>query len=152
MSTKYPRIVKLSSLEGLSSIPVNTKITATILSPSSGSVLETQSNLSADASGNYTITFLSTDPQLVNIRVKAQGYLSQLLSNIDNTINSPIAISLPQLLAGDFNNDNTVNSLDYSLLNTHYNQAFTTADINQDGIVNSLDFAILKNNYNKAGQ
>jgi len=150
-ATKYPRLVTLSSLEGIAIIPANQVITATILSPSSGATLETQSILSP-TSGKYTVTFLSSDPQLVNIRIKVNGYLSQLLSNIDTTVNSASALTVPQLLAGDFNNDNVVNALDYSLMNAHWLQNFPSADINQDGLVNSLDFAILKNNWNKAGQ
>jgi len=144
-------LVTLSSLEGIAIIPANQVITATILSPSSGATLETQSILSP-TSGKYTVTFLSSDPQLVNIRIKVNGYLSQLLSNIDTTVNSASALTVPQLLAGDFNNDNVVNALDYSLMNAHWLQNFPSADINQDGLVNSLDFAILKNNWNKAGQ
>jgi chitodextrinase len=148
-ATKYPRTITLTSLEGISTIPAGTTITATVLSGST--VLETQSNLTSTA-GKYTITFLASDPQLVNIRIKVNGYLSQLLTSIDTTVNSVTALSVPQLSAGDFNNDNAVNSLDYSLMNTHWLTNYPTADINADGIVNSLDFAILKNNYNKSGQ
>ena len=151
-ATKYPRLITLTSLEGIAAIPSNTTITATVLSPSSGTTLETQSNLTPNASKQYTVTFLSSDPQLVNIRIKANGYLSQLLSNIDTTVNSASALSVPQLNAGDFNNDNTVNSLDYSLMNSNWLKNYPTCDINADGIVNSIDFAILKNNYDKSGQ
>ncbi|MDR3642147.1 MAG: fibronectin type III domain-containing protein [Candidatus Doudnabacteria bacterium] len=150
-ATKYPRTVSLTGLEGIATIPSNTTITAIILSPGSGATLETQSNLSATA-GKYTITFLSSDPQLVNIRIKVNGYLSQLLTSIDTTVNSGTALSVPQLLAGDSNNDNVVNSLDYSLMNTNWLKNSPASDFNLDGIVNSLDFAILKNNFNKGGQ
>jgi hypothetical protein len=148
-ATRYPRKITLSGLEDLSSVPANTQVIAYVLSGST--VLETQ-NLSPDASSDYTVTFLSTDPQTVNIRVKVNGYLSQLLTSLDTTVNSATVISVPTLSAGDFNNDNTVNSLDYSLMNTHWLQNYPTADINADGIVNSLDFAVLENNFNKSGQ
>lgn len=148
-SAKFPRTVTLTSLEGLSSIPSNQPIIATILSGSS--VLGT-STLTPNSSNVYTITFLPSDPQLVNIRIKATGFLSQTLSNIDTTVNSASALSIPQLLAGDNNNDNVINTLDYSVLNTHWNQNYPIADINQDGLINSLDFAVLKNNWNKAGE
>lgn len=46
----------------------------------------------------------------------------------------------------------SINSLDYSLMNSHFLQNFSSADINKDGLVNSLDYAILKNNYGKSGQ
>jgi fibronectin type 3 domain-containing protein len=150
VATKYPRIIALTSLEGIAAIPSNTTITATILSPSSGSTLETQSNLTPTA-GSYTVTFLSSDPQLVNIRIKVNGYLSQLLTSVDTTVNSGSALTVPELSAGDLNNDNVINSLDYSLMNSNWLKS-GVGDINGDGIVNSLDFAILKNNFNKAGQ
>jgi chitodextrinase len=149
VATKYPRTLALSSLEGTSSIPSNLAITVTVLSPSSGSTLETQNNLTPTA-GKYTVTFLSSDPQIVNIRVKANGYLSQLLTSIDTTVNSASALSVPQLTAGDLNNDNVVNALDYSLMNSNWLKS-GVGDINGDGIINSLDFAILKNNFNKSG-
>jgi hypothetical protein len=150
-AAKYPRKFTLSSLQDLSAITVYPTLTATVLSASSGATLETQS-LTPDASHNYTVTFLSSDPQLVNIRIKAPGYLSQLLTNIDTTVNSPTVISVPQLLAGDFNNDNIVNSLDYSLMNSHWLQNYPQADINLDGIINSLDFAILQKNFGMMGE
>lgn len=149
-TTKYPRLVKLSALEGLTSIPAGVILTATVLT-TSGATLETQSSLSPDASGNYTVSFLATDPQNVNIRIKAANYLSALLANIDTTVNSASALSVPSLSAGDFNNDNTINTLDYSVLNSHWNGNYPAADINRDGLINSLDFAVLKNNWNKSG-
>jgi hypothetical protein len=149
---KFPRLVKLTSLEGRATIPVGTTITATVLSPSSGTPLETQTGLAPDAQGNYTVTFLGTDPQLVSIRIKANGYLSQLLTNIDTTQNTSTALTVPQLSAGDFNNDNVINTLDFSLMNTHWLQNNPATDINGDGLVNSLDYAVLKNNFGKSGQ
>jgi hypothetical protein len=145
---KFPRLVMLTALEGFSAIPANQPVTATILSGSS--VLETQ-NLAPNAAKQYTVTFLASDPQFVNIRIKAAGYLSQLLSGVDTTVNSATPLSVPQLLAGDLNNDNTINSLDYSAMNANW-LIPGVGGLNGDGIVNSLDFAILKNNFGKSGQ
>jgi len=53
---------------------------------------------------------------------------------------------------GDFNLDHIVNSLDYSLLNSHWFQTgsgITTYDLQPDSIINSLDYAIFKNNWGK---
>jgi hypothetical protein len=147
---KYPRLIALASLEGILTIPANQPITATIFS--SSMVLEIQNSLAPNANRQYTVTFLSSDPQLVNIRIKATGYLSQLLSNVDTTVNSASVLSVPQLRAGDLNNDNVINSLDYSIINGHWLQNFPGTDINGDRLVNSLDFAILKNNFGKSGQ
>jgi hypothetical protein len=149
---RYPRKFTLAGgLQGLPAVPANTPVTATVVSVTNGTTLETQT-ISPDASQNYSVTFLATDPQVVNVRIKVSGYLSQLTTNLDTTVNSPTAIALAQLLAGDFNNDNIVNSLDYSLMNTHWLQNYATADINGDGLVNSLDYAIFKNNFNVTGQ
>jgi len=150
-ATRYPRGLSLSSLEGLSSIPAGTSITASVIAPTTQTILSTQS-LSPSATGTYMVTFQPSFPQVVSIRVSASGYLSQLLTSIDTTVNSSVVLVVPQLLAGDFNNDNTVNSLDYSLMNSHWLQSFATADVNRDGLINSLDFAVLKNNFGKSGQ
>ena len=151
-AVRYPRTLTLTSLEGLSSLPANTSLIATVLSPSTAAVLETQTNLLPNAQNRYTVTFLSSNPQVVDIRIAVPGYLSAKLTSIDTTLNSASTVSLPQLLAGDFNADNTINSLDYSVLNSHYNQNYPIADINRDSLVNSLDYAILKNNWGKSGQ
>jgi hypothetical protein len=148
---RYPRKIKLGVLEGLSTAPVSPLLTATVLSPSNLSVLSVQTPV-ADAGGEYTVTFQNTFPETVTLRVAVNGYLSRLISNIVTTDSVATALVTPQLLAGDFNNDNVINSLDYSLLNTNWNQNFLGADINKDGLVNSLDFAVLKNNYGKVGE
>jgi hypothetical protein len=150
-ATRYPRNIALSSLEGITTVPPSTAVTASVISPSTQAVLSTQA-LTASATGTVTVTFQATFPQTVSIRVAVAGYLSQLLTNIDTTVNSLTPISTPQLLAGDLNSDNSINSLDYSIMNSHWLQNYSQADINKDGLVNSLDFAILKNNWGKAGQ
>lgn len=43
----------------------------------------------------------------------------------------------------DFNHDGLVNSLDFSLMITAWNQSNTTYDLNKDGTVNTLDYSIL---------
>ena len=55
----------------------------------------------------------------------------------------------PTPIPGDLNLDHIVNSLDYSILNSYWNQNYPTADINSDGLVNTLDFAILKSNWGR---
>src|SRR6185369_12196327 len=57
---KFPRLITLNSLEGISSIPANQAITATVVSPANGSTLETQANLLPNTSKQYTVTFLSS--------------------------------------------------------------------------------------------
>ena len=50
-------------------------------------------------------------------------------------------------LTADLNSDNTVNSLDWSILNASWGTSNTTADINNDGTVNSLDWSIMNSNW-----
>ncbi|MBX4204994.1 MAG: dockerin type I repeat-containing protein [Candidatus Doudnabacteria bacterium] len=52
-------------------------------------------------------------------------------------------------LDGDINMDHIVNSLDYSILNSHWFSSDTQSDLNHDGLVNALDFSLLNNNWLK---
>ena len=149
-ATRYPRLLALTSLEDLSAIPASLSATISVVSPTLGTTLESYT-LTPNGSNQYSVSFLSSDPQVVNLRVKVNGYLSQLVTGLDTTVNSGSVSSVTELSAGDLNNDNTINALDYSIMNTHWLQNYAAADINQDGIVNSLDFAVLKNNFNKSG-
>ncbi|MBI5530202.1 MAG: fibronectin type III domain-containing protein [Candidatus Doudnabacteria bacterium] len=150
-ATRYPRTLDLVTLEGLSAVPANTAVTAVVISPTTQAVLSTQP-LTADASGSFSVSFQSTFPQLVSVRITVSGYLSRVITNVDTTINSGSAISVPTLYAGDFNSDGIINSLDFSAMNSHWNQNYPTTDINKDSLINSLDFAVLKNNWNKTGE
>lgn len=61
------------------------------------------------------------------------------------------------LLSGDLNEDNTVNSQDYSIIQKAFGSSTTlsnwndNADFNKDGVINSLDLAILNKNFGKIG-
>ena len=55
----------------------------------------------------------------------------------------------PASLPGDLNNDGTVNSLDWSIMNARWGTSDAGADLNHDGIVNSLDFSILNQNWGR---
>jgi hypothetical protein len=57
-----------------------------------------------------------------------------------------------KLLGGDLNNDNVVNTPDYTLLRSRLNTAAPDADINGDGTVNQTDYDIMKLNWYKAGE
>jgi hypothetical protein len=51
--------------------------------------------------------------------------------------------------AGDINLDHIVNSIDFSILNSHWFTTDATSDLNHDGIVNAIDFSILNSNWFK---
>lgn len=55
----------------------------------------------------------------------------------------------PTPIPGDFNLDHTVNSLDFSLLNSKWFQSYSAYDLYVDGIINSLDYAIMSSNWGK---
>jgi hypothetical protein len=62
----------------------------------------------------------------------------------------PGAISpTPTPIPGDLNADGTVNSLDWSIMNSKWFSNDTVADLNKDGIVNSLDFSIMNSNWGR---
>jgi hypothetical protein len=57
-----------------------------------------------------------------------------------------------KLLGGDLNNDNVVNTPDYTILRNSWMTAAPGADINGDGIVNQADYNIMQANWYKAGE
>jgi len=86
--------------------------------------------------------------QEYDVVISISGYLKKRLRiNPD----SNTTIELPLLPAGDFNDDNIINTIDYSLMNAKWFNSDAIMDINGDGIVNSLDFSILNRNWNKTG-
>jgi hypothetical protein len=54
-------------------------------------------------------------------------------------------------IAGDFNKDGFVNSVDFSYMNSKWNSNDVTADLNKDGSVNTLDYAIMVKNWTPLG-
>lgn len=56
-----------------------------------------------------------------------------------------------RLNGGDFNGDNVVNTLDYSILRFHWLTSNAIADVTGNGNVNSLDYNILTSNFYTVG-
>jgi hypothetical protein len=127
--------------------------TLSFINASTRAVITSQA-FTTDASGQYTFTVPSGLPSAVSIKVSIPAYLSRVVSNPDLSSSSVLTIVVPQLLAGDFNNDGIINSLDYSILNRSWNQTanITANDINKDGIINSLDYAVLSKNWAQSGE
>jgi hypothetical protein len=50
-------------------------------------------------------------------------------------------------IAGDINSDHIVNSIDYSILNSHWFTNDSSSDLNHDGLVNAIDYSILNANW-----
>ena len=85
-----------------------------------------------------------------HIRYDTAGYLSRLQTNAAMT--NGITVTAPQLLSGDLNDDNLINSIDWSVMNTNWFTADPVADINLDTLVNSLDFSFLNKNWGTSGE
>jgi murein DD-endopeptidase MepM/ murein hydrolase activator NlpD len=124
--------------------------TITILDPSTQVEIATFSAQSDPISGTFALPpTVPLDPGIYDLLVHSPGYLRKKVFNIEFVSN--ITISLPELRAGDLNNDNTINSLDWSIMNPNWFTSDLVSDINRDGLVNSLDFGLMNSNWSKTG-
>ncbi|MDO8569795.1 MAG: fibronectin type III domain-containing protein [bacterium] len=111
-----------------------------------------QASFATDSSGRYTIDVPAGILSTVTFRPVISGYLSKLLPNVDLRNMSILDANFSTLPAGDFNDDQLINSLDFSYMNNKWNLSDALADISRDGVVNSLDFAYLSNNWLLTGE
>ncbi len=76
------------------------------------------------------------------------------MSPTETNLNNNLAISL---ISGDLNEDNTINSSDYSIAKNIYGATSASAnwneraDLNKDGIINNLDLVYITKNSGKTG-
>ncbi|MBI5530207.1 MAG: hypothetical protein HY918_01775 [Candidatus Doudnabacteria bacterium] len=112
----------------------------------------TSINFSTNSNGDYTLTVPTGLPAGAGLRVTVNGYLPQIFTGGDLTSTATQTFTFPTLPAGDFNNDGAINTLDFSQMNSHWNQNYSSADINGDMLINTFDFSVLKNNWGKVGQ
>jgi hypothetical protein len=84
----------------------------------------------------------------LKIYVKADKHLSR---KIAQNILSDANFSVDKFLAGDFNNDDLINSIDWSAMNKYWQQASDDYDLTGDSVVNSLDWSIINTNWGKQG-
>ncbi len=110
-----------------------------------------KTDITTDAGGNANVAVTGlTIGSNYDFQLKVPYFLSQKITNQVFSDNMTIAFS--NLRAGDLDNSNLVNSLDYSVLNGKWDQADPIADINQDGLVNTIDFSLLNSNWFQSGQ
>jgi len=137
------------SLEGKSSIPTGTSFTVNFYTPGT-TTLNATAIMASDATGKLifpsSVTLAAGN---YDILISTNGYLKKKQLNVALASNTTVALA--QLTAGDFNSDNVVNSLDWSVMNAQWFSANAQSDINGDTIVNSLDFSYLNSNWNKVG-
>jgi hypothetical protein len=110
-----------------------------------------------DIYGFFTVT-LGTLPNsgVYSTRVKGPKYLAR--SGLLSLSGAPVTeVEFDLMLAGDANNDNVVNTLDFNILRTAFGKSLgepgydDRADFNGDLVVNSGDFTLLRGNFGIAG-
>jgi len=102
--------------------------------------------VTSNASGQFVV-YLNIPAQTVYFKMLVPYYLTRLLSNVNLSQQVSSVVPFPKLFAGDLNQDNFINALDYSILNTHWFSSDPVADINHDGIVNSIDFSFMNQHW-----
>ena len=141
----YSRTINIVSLQGRSSGAVSG--TLEVLS-SPGKTLLATYPLTTNTSGSATITF-NVPLQTVYLKTNATPFLDRVIQ-VD--LNNTGTYAFPQLYIGDINQDNFINSVDYSTLNTNWFTANASADLNQDSLVNSIDFSYMNTHWLMGGE
>ncbi len=139
------------ALEGCANLAQTLALT---FRPTDGSAPFTRSIL-LDASGGFSLPDVPRKNYQINI--KGALWLAQNVA-LDATNSSAITLPYP-LRAGDSNNDNSVDSSDFTALIGAFNSAVNVpgsgydpaADFNCDGSVDSSDFTLLIGNFNAVG-
>jgi hypothetical protein len=107
----------------------------------SNKVLLKNVSFTTNSLGQFVLT-LDLPSQIVYLKTVVVPFLSRLLGNI-NLSGVGSQVVFPKLSIGDLNQDNIINSLDYSLLNSKWFTSDVSTDLNKDGIVNSIDFSYM---------
>jgi len=89
------------------------------------------------AAGNY------------DVRINAQYYLPK---KHPITLTNDFTMNFPVLLAGDLNDDNVINTSDWTVIAANWFTSSVVADINGDGLVNTIDWSIMDENWLQAGE
>jgi hypothetical protein len=142
--------VSLEALPALSQVSSKT-FTVTVIDPvTSNTVVSWSAQPSATTGVLSQPVGNDFDEGLYDVRIVAPGYLSRLLAG--STVAPGSSFTVPQLLSGDLNNDNIINTLDWGLMNNVWFTNDPVADINKDGLVNSIDFGFMNKNWGLLGE
>jgi hypothetical protein len=143
-SSSFSRTISINSFEAKS-----TKVfSATLNVYNSSKVFLKSYAFTTDSLGNSGITF-DIPVQTAYLQVKAAPFLTR---EIAQDLNLSSTYSFPQLLTGDINQDNIINSIDYSILNTNWFTTNASADLNSDGLVNSIDYSYMNKHWLVTGE
>lgn len=103
-----------------------------------------------DSNGKISLPTMANVPAgNYDILIYSQYCLKKKLLNY--SLSSDANIILPILPAGDLNNDNIINSLDWSAMRPNWFTSNNQSDLNKDGIVNSIDRSYLAKNWMQSG-
>mgnify|MGYP001577010764 CR=1 FL=1 len=81
---------------------------------------------------------------------QADAWYNELIISRNDIADPNSTTPPPTTLAGDLNNDRTVNALDWSIMAARWFSAAAAADLNKDGVVNSIDFSLMNQNWGKS--
>lgn len=96
---------------------------------------------------------LSLTPNRYVLLVKTPGYLARKIGSTAIPVDlqgttTTIDVSSTPLLGGDFNSDDEVNEIDYTLhFLTSFRETNQVVDLDSSGTVNNLDFSIMRSNW-----
>lgn len=116
-----------------------------IYQPGTSTIVYEKNDITLSTSGSATFTITGVPAGNYDYRIKVQYFLTKIIAN--QSFLGPLTLALGTLKGGDLNNDNIVNSLDFSNLTSKWGQNDPVADINKDGVVNTIDFSILNSNW-----
>lgn len=117
----------------------------------SGELIKTYTAVNVATDGSVEIDASDLGKDTYNVKLVVPGYLTHTLGDIvlpDNLV----VFTPSKFIAGNlFDKDNTINELDWSVMNRKWGTNDVKADINQDGMVNELDWSFLNRNWAKNG-
>lgn len=149
LSSTTPRGSIKITLEGKTNFSALCSIS--ILNPTTGGVIYSIEKTS-DTNGNLKIGVATTTlpAGTYDFKITVPYYLSKKITGV----NWPPSglLEFPEVLAGNLNDqDNQINSLDWSIMSKDWGKNNVPSDINADGIVNAIDWSFLNKNWGKTG-
>ncbi|MFL5731953.1 MAG: dockerin type I domain-containing protein [Chloroflexia bacterium] len=112
-------------------------------------------NLATDASGFFTVSVGTFPAGTYNWRVKDPKYLAN--AGTVSLAGAVTGAEMGLMRAGDCNNDNVVNAVDFAILKSTFGKSAgqvgydDRAEFNGDGVVNVVDFALQRENFGHDG-
>jgi hypothetical protein len=84
-----------------------------------------------------------------HVLVHVRGFLDKKIKNLDLT--DELEVEFDDLAAGNLNDDDEINGLDWTIMSSKWGTNDQSADLNQDTTVNSLDFSFMNKHWGRRG-